>query len=491
MENNSYHIPFLVSGDVATTGHTSDMAAKDIGLFNRSNFNVSTSGSTEKEVFVAQAPNGGKDWYALPLTTTHKSPYFMVADVEDIYKSTHQAIQNEEWIIGYNGAASSKGLKFETGKATRIQLYFHGEPIYRFFNGPKTYVISHTPEEPCTTDCADGNCDDSISDGILEAKKLIDKINNHVELRKFGVTAHMVWDGYVNEGTGGTTTATKQFRITLKRTSGGAVRTSEIQTALAGVDGIVGGGTPTVTVTAGAGTTTEGIADDYVVTLTSYEESDALGGLSSNVTFRYAALPAMDGVSWVEVAGSETDPATADSASEVENRKIGIRITAGYIDPKFGDCSFDPKDYYETQPIKMEVSLLQEDGSKCDAAEWPSVLQTKVGTIARQSGEWVVRELLMKNGAYLKHMNAFSLNPREREAFEQNLLSEVDRNAYYTLYYVRVKASYGNSFRKNEQEKFTLVFAVKSTESAKITAIEAEITGVLETRSDITMHTNS
>jgi hypothetical protein len=493
MENFSYHVPvYVVDSGVATSGHSSDMAAKKVGIFARNGFNVFTSASSEKEVFFAQAPNGGKDWYGLPLTGSHKSPFFRIEDVEDIYLSLPQSIQNEEWIIGYNGSPTSKGLIFEKGKATRVKLYFHGEPIYRFFNGPKEYVISHTPEVPCTTPCDTGDCDDAISDVILEAKKLIEKINTHTELQKFGVKAFMVFDDYSNEGTGGTTTATKEFRITLARTAAGASREADIRLAVAGVDGIVtSGGNVTVTKTAGEGTTTEGVSDDYVVTLTSYEKADAEGGLSSNVSFNYAVLPAIEGASWVEVAGSETDAATSASATPVANRKIGIRITAGYIDPKFGNCSFDPKDYYETQPVKMEVSLLQEDGSKCDAALWPSVLQTKVGRIARQTGEYVVRELLMKQGAYLKHMNAFSLDPRDREAFDQRLLDTVDRNAYYKLYYIRFKASYGNSFRKNEQEKFTAVFAIKDTDSSTNTAFNTNIVDVLETKTGIVMHTNS
>jgi hypothetical protein len=494
MENVSYHVPvYIVDSGVATSGHSSDMTTKQVGLFNRLNFNVSTAGGSDKEVFFAQAPNGGKDWYGRAVAGTHKSPFFRYEDVEDIYWSLPQTLQNEEWVIGYNGSASSVGLSFEKGKALRIKFLFTGEPTYRFFGGPKEYLVSHTPVEDCTTPCESGDCADAaISDPILEAKKIIDKINNHTELLKFGVKAYLVWDGYVNEGSGGTNTATKEFKITLNRTAAGADRVSELETILDGIDGIVkSSGTVVVTKTAGSGTTTEGISDDYVVTLTSYEEADTTGGLSSNVTFRYAQLPAIENVAWVEVAGSETDPATVDSATPVAGRKVGIRVSAGYVDPKFGNCSFNPFDYYETMPVKFEVSLFNEDEDRCDVSKWPSVLQTKIGQIARQSGEWVIREVLMKQDAYLKHINSFSLDPREREAFEMKQLDTVDRNAYYRLLYVRYKASYGNSFRKNEQEKFTTIFAVKDTDSTNITALGTNIETVIETRTGLTAHTNS
>lgn len=164
-------------------------------------------------------------------------------------------------------------------------------------------------------------------------------------------------------------------------------------------------------------------------------------------------------------------------------------VTAGYIDPKFGDCSFNPMDYYETEPIKMEISLLQEDGDRCDAALWPTVSQSRIGQISRQSGEYVVRELIMKTDAYLKHVDQFNLEPRMREAFDMQLLSSVDKTAYYNLYYVRFKASYGNSFRKNEQEKFTAVFAFKEGDSTALT-FESGVLDTLTAKSGVSMHVN-
>jgi hypothetical protein len=490
MENFSYHVPvYVVDSGVATTGHSADMVAKKVGLFARSNFNVSTAGGSDKELFFAQAPNGGKDWYGRAISGTHKSPYFMVTDVQDMYISMPQQLQNEEWIIGYNGAAGSVGLSFTKGKAVRVKFLFTGEPTYRFFGGPKEYLVSHTPKEDCTVPCDTGDCTDlTLSDPISEAKLLVDKINNHTELRKFGILAHLTFPTAPDEGTGGQNVGVRTMKIVLNRKADGSDRTAEFAAWIGGVDGINIG---TLTKIAGAGTTTEGQADEYTVTQNSYDEPDALGALSSNVTFRYADIPAIENTAWTFV--SEVEPSATAAATPVAGRKVGIRITAGYVDPKFGDCSFQPFDYYETQPVKFEVSLLNEDEDRCDVSKWPSVLQTKIGQIARQSGEWVIREVLMKQDAYLKHINAFSLDPREREAFQMNQLSTVDRTAYYRLFYVRFKASYGNnSYRKSgAQEKFTVIFAVKDSDSANITAVTTNIINVLQTRTGLTAHTNS
>jgi len=211
MENFSYHVPFyVVNGGVATAGHSSDLKPGQIGLFDRNTFSVATGIGNGKELFFAQGPTGGLDWYGQPVKVSHKSPFFFAKDVEDIYLSKPQRVVNEEWVIGYNGSASSKSLTFATGEPTRIKFYFHGQPIYRFFNGPKEYVVSYTPKEDCTTPCEAGDCPEGIADCEVHTQKLIDLINNHTELRKFGVTA-----GYVSNTFSAASANMTKYCITL------------------------------------------------------------------------------------------------------------------------------------------------------------------------------------------------------------------------------------------------------------------------------------
>src|SRR6478735_1577488 len=130
MENNSYHLPFyVVTGGVKLSGHSSDLLGGAVGLYDRSTFSVATSIGNGKEFFFAQGNIGGKDWYGHPVTETHKSAYFFGKDVEDIRLSLPQTIQNEEWVVGFNGSPSSVGLSYEKGKPVRIKMYFHGDPI--------------------------------------------------------------------------------------------------------------------------------------------------------------------------------------------------------------------------------------------------------------------------------------------------------------------------------------------------------------------------
>lgn len=740
MENNSYHVPFyVVTGGIATSGHSADLTAGKVGLFDRATFSVATGIGNGKEFFFAQGATGGLDWYGQPVRNSHKSAFFFGNDVEDMYLSRPQTLQNEEWVIGFNGGPSSNSLSYETGKALRIKFYFHGQPVYRFFNGPKEYVVSYTPKADCTEPCTGSDCPDVITDCLTHTQTLIDLINNHTELRKFGVTAKLVTADYsatatnmekycitlcdngdamalnaviaqspvgsnvvrtVRSGSqstyqfcqadaagapedftqsgavdlavcgecpvGSTLTAAKDTYIVNRPLAGtedlstsGARQTyadlvgtsyeaagvitfdgaTDVEvvavsdaitltahglstgnkvtyadgggtqvvglvdgtdyyvikmtadiiklattaanayagTAIAIADGIgaahtitpvitavfVGnnGATASIKLSVGAGITLDpvlsdsvifansvgavctfadetpvawslcgtGISssrtlrisnvnrldcnatagdrltditaalagvvgigtvvavngtncmDDYTVTQTSQDCLEE-GCLTSNVTFTYDTLPAFENLSWVVVPATVVADAT---------RKCGIRVNAGYIDPKFGDCSFNPMDYYETEPIKMELSLLGEDDDVCDVANWPTVAQSRIGRIARQSGEYVVRELIMKTDAYLKHIDQFSLEPRMREAFDMNLLSSVDKSAYYNLYYVRFKASYGASgFRKKSvQETFTAVFAFKEGDASAAT-FESQILNVITAKNGVTLHVN-
>jgi hypothetical protein len=540
MENFSYHVPvYVVTGGVATSGHSADLTGGKIGLFDRATFSIATGVGNGKEFYFAQGNIGGKDWYAQPVKESHKSPFFYGKDVKNMYSSAPKRIQNEEWVIGFNGSPSSKSLTYEAGVPTRIKLYFHGQPIYRFFAGPKEYVVSYTPPVSCGEPCNESDCPDGISDCLTHTQKLVELINTHTELQKFGVNAQLVNTPYTattatkvtftlsvcdtgdvlallavqaayptlsisrvsRDGatsvyetcvTAGVDVAPADFgdiewvegdekftgtRTLIIKNVLGADRLSDIEDVIAAVPGV-----DVETLEKVTNNVVGACSNDYTVDQAS---TDCLGPeacLSNLVSFNFADLPAFENNAW------EVVPATV---VENANRKCGIRITAGYIDPQYGNCSFTPSDYYETMPIKMEVSLLQEDGSACDAADWPTVQQTKVGQISRQSGEYVAREVLMKTQAYLKHVSQFSLDSREREAFDMQLLNTVDRSAFYKLYYVTYKASYGNSFRKNEQETFTTVFAFKETDTAAIASFETNVIGVLTTKSGVALTTNA
>lgn len=737
MENFSYHVPvYVVNAGVATSGHSADLQGGQVGLFDRATWSVATSAGNGKEFFFAQGAFGGFDWYGARTTEiSHKSPMFFGKDIDNMYLSLPVRRSNEEWIVGYNGAQSSKSIKYTSGpdaEPVKIKFLFTGGPTYRFFGGPKEYVVSYSVPLDCTEDCS-GGCTGDELDPLKYVQAHIDAINNHTELNKFGVLATLVSDTYeatttnmtkyqlsvcdngdgvalnavraqaptdatvtrvarngstsiyevcisdddsaptafaqsasvlqaicgecpagstltaptttyfvtrpitpstdLSDGTAqqtfatsiataykvpdtatiattdvsgnvitetahnfttgqpitysngggasitGLTTATVYYAIVLSantfsvattyanavagtvvplsgtgnnaqtftpvmtatfvsqnggvavvklNTTGeatptallsdgitlayetgatcvfatptpiawvetgtgirsrrtlqinqlkreectGANRLTDLAAILSGVKGV---DVDTLAVVAG-----DDCFDDYTVEQDSIDCLSEEECLTNNVTFNYVDLPSIDGQTWFvvpEVVSPNTD------------RKVGIRITANYNDPKFGDCSFDPIDYYETEPLKMEVSIFREWNSVCDVSLFPSVVRTKYGAIERQSGEYVIREVIMKTDAYQKHIQQFSTSPRMREAFDMNLLGMVDRKAFYNIYYVTYRASYGKLWRKNEQEKFTTLFCFKEDDSRQDT-FKTQVLDVLTAKSGVVLHVN-
>lgn len=745
MDNYSYHLPFyIVTGGVATQGQSSDLASGQVGLFDVQTWGVVSPSNNGNEFFFAQGVIGGKDWYGNPYSQkSHKSAKFFGKDIYNIYKSFPKSVKNEKWVIGYNGSTSSKGLSFKKEEATRLHITLFDGPAYRYYNGPKDYTVSYTPDKACPDGCGtncDPDCSSDCLDCVYHTKKLVDLVNNHSELPKFGVRAQAIFTPYtattpnmqkyklcvcdegdvtdlqkvqaqyptksikrisrsgstscyefcqkigdaapaafqLNSSVSLATCGTCEVGWTLvngediylvnRPLSGSEDLSSTIAqqtfantiatayTAVDTFDATVAGvtvGTDTITVTGhglatgtkvvysnGGGTsitgltsgsayyvvstgantlklastyanavaavpvvvdltavgvgvahtlsvavtgtylgnngstaivkltvpygvaitgiladivtleyrkeascvspvgatvawsaTTTGISsvrtlrvnnvkrpdcnnasnrmadltlaisgipgvvigtltkiagdscvDDYTVT---QESDDCLTEecLSNQISFSYADLPAFEGNKW------EVVPVGDGNAAPGVGVKCGILLEAAFTDPKFGNCSFDPMDYYENKPIRMEVSLLSEGGNNCDYKALPTVSKRQEGQIARQSGEYVIREAIKAFEIHQKDNIQFDKSPRMREALGQNLLSMVDRNAKYVLYYVTFKASYGNiTFRNGDaREEFTAVFAFKENDPAQF-QFESQIAERLSAKSGKVLH---
>ncbi len=646
MENFSYHVPtYLVTGGVATSGHSSTIGAGEVGLVDRQTWSVATLSGNGKEFFFAQGATGGFDWNGKAITDSHKSPYFYAKDVVNMYKSLPQRLVNEEWVIGYDGSQSSRGFNFTKGATTRLKFIFSGDPIYRKFGGPKEYQVSYTVPVDCVNpDCVD-NCDEEALDCRPHTIKLIDMINNHIELQQFGVSAKLVTDTYVAgtpdhtkwclslcdtgdvkalqavqnqmaEGLVATRIARvgaistyQTCRLTTEGTPASFIQTGAIALAVceecpdgstlqASSDVYYSsrplGGTEDLTDDAAKDTYADGVGGEYGVatdadvtfvgqngavaiikvkfpvdtvvealladtvefshtepalcvwadpaviqwtdcgsgisssrtlkTKLARPECDADGDrmdeltalvalyptlsdltliagdgcvdeytvvqrsndcleegcLTENVTFTYDTIPSLDDAIWEVVE---------DEGVANLTRSCGIRITAGYIDPSFGDCSFDPKDYYNDEPVRFELAVFDESAGACDYDTLPTVFRSRVGKIQRQTGEWVIREVLQKNEAYLRHVKQWDMDSRTREAFDLNTFALIDRKAFYTLYYVSFGDSYHKMDRKNENEKFTAVFAFKENDQAGI-AFENGPLAILAGKSGVALHVN-
>lgn len=113
-----------------------------------------------------------------------------------------------------------------------------------------------------------------------------------------------------------------------------------------------------------------------------------------------------------------------------------VAFQGAYVDTKFGNCSFDTRDFYEKEPVQLIASILDETGDPCNDC---GVVTTTPGTMAQTLGETVLRDVLMTEN-YMQSPynqgNPDSARIREIEG-SNDILAAIDRNALYKAYYVQ------------------------------------------------------
>jgi hypothetical protein len=227
----------------------------------------------------------------------------------------------------------------------------------------------------------------------------------------------------------------RKMCMTLPRKEcGGANWLTELQAQYATDTTVVAG---SITVVAGS----TGCADAYQIEQWSGCMSDICLAKDTSV---FQPLQGFHNGMWEEivVAHPAYDP----------TRKCGLELTAELPEQFFSDCAFDVNDLYETDGIRMEVSWvsnqitgLQDNCSQC----YPRAKKKKSGTFSRQSGEWLLREYL-NAGAYLPYGDDGS-NPRFREVMDQNRRGQVDRKAFYNVYYIQYRTNHGLTHNFDEK----------------------------------------
>mgnify|MGYP003638144926 CR=1 FL=1 len=124
-----------------------------------------------------------------------------------------------------------------------------------------------------------------------------------------------------------------------------------------------------------------------------------------------------------------TDPIT-DQVSAKAN------FIGAYVDTKFGDCSFDTRDFYGKDPVSIIPSLLDETGDPCNDC---GVATSVTGKSAQTLGETVIRDLLLSENyrqSPYNQGNADSARIREIEMSDE-ILAAVDRTITYVSYYIQ------------------------------------------------------
>lgn len=174
--------------------------------------------------------------------------------------------------------------------------------------------------------------------------------------------------------------------------------------------------------------------DSY--TLTQYADGFSTDGCLSTEPGVFSDFGGYEGQTWEVV--EPTAPAFDD------DRRFGIEISAVIPEKYFDDCSMELNDYWENEPIRLEVSWIHDPytgfSEDCKLA-FPAAKRTQVGQVANQSGEWLLREYI-KAGAY-EAFSSDSDSPRLRSVTDSQRRKQIDRRAFYKVYYLQA-----NIYRK-------------------------------------------
>jgi hypothetical protein len=171
--------------------------------------------------------------------------------------------------------------------------------------------------------------------------------------------------------------------------------------------------------------------------------------LASDIA-QYDNVQSFEGFAWA--------PCPCPTAGDISTANVGVRIKGAYVSTQFGDCSFEPMDYYRQRPLRITASQVNRDGSPCSTAA--QVTKVQFGRVSTQSGEWVVRQYL--KALSLEAYGAWSTDPRMREVLDIQVLNFIDRRKTYKVYYMiynqnRFNANWTGTYSNDKFETMYII----------------------------------
>ena len=150
-----------------------------------------------------------------------------------------------------------------------------------------------------------------------------------------------------------------------------------------------------------------------------------------------------------------------------------VRFEGSYVDTKFGNASFDTRDYFGKEPVQLIASVLDETGNPCSDC---GITETTPGTTQQKTGESVLRNLLLTESygqAPFHQGNADAQRMREIEGSEE-VISAVDRGALYKTYYVQHSIPrLNNATSVFDNDQYVYEIFVKCEDDATQGSVEA------------------
>lgn len=166
--------------------------------------------------------------------------------------------------------------------------------------------------------------------------------------------------------------------------------------------------------------------------------------------------------------------------------KAGLILGGAYVDTKFGDCSFEPTDFFEKEPVLIYASEVDEVGDPCEfsgicvkrgsGVDSSDPFATAAGepALGKQGegfGETVLRDVILSE-SYLQ--NYWNDDPRIREiTLGDATIGAIDRTASYVRYQILHNVPrFNNPSSTFDNDQYLLEIVAPARITAFETAIE-------------------
>lgn len=165
----------------------------------------------------------------------------------------------------------------------------------------------------------------------------------------------------------------------------------------------------------------------------------------------------------------------------------GIRLQGAYFDTVFGDCSFQPTDYFNKVPIEIYASMVDFNGDPCAFTGICTVTECN-GLEGNGYGETVLRDMILSESY---RQNKFPTESQRIREIEQgsDILSGITRSAFYTRYVIQHQIPrYDNANSTYSMEQYDLQIITNGTVATFETLMAAWLSNA---NSYVTLETTS
>lgn len=183
-------------------------------------------------------------------------------------------------------------------------------------------------------------------------------------------------------------------------------------------------------------------------------------------------------------AGRTFNDLEALVAGGTPTTQVGMILFGAYVETKFGNCTFQPNDYYSVEPIQIFASEVDLNGDPC-IFEGLCVVRTCEGLQAQGLGESVAREVILSE-SYLT--NYFHSDLRIREITQgTDLWNVIDRNARYDRVYLQHSVPrFNNPSSTFDNDQYVLEIITSEGSGAAIAAtLDAYFDAAVTTCEDV------